>query len=206
MMERMEGLDPAPRELNSREIDVRAVAARTICCSLLRWPRSISVQQLQGFQGLEVFLEKQTVPSEVNEGIPASPASGSIHNPGYAPFGGGTCRGGFQWCPGNAEEPSLQEMAPSGAIPYGHIPFPSLNQGISACWSSVRVFPTESRTFCPISSQPEPGLSQGRENFPSGEAHVASPFSSLSNPGISCSSHPPCPKVPGRAPLARAGC
>lgn len=66
MMERMERLDLAPRELNSREIGVRAVAARPICCSLLRWCRSISGRQLQGFQGLEVFLEKQTVPSYVN--------------------------------------------------------------------------------------------------------------------------------------------
>lgn len=67
-------------------------------------------------------------------------------------------------------------MAPSGAVPYGHLPFPGLNQGISARWSSARVFPTESRTFCPISSRPDLGLSQGRENFPSEEAHVASPF------------------------------
>lgn len=67
-------------------------------------------------------------------------------------------------------------MAPSGAVPYGNLPFPGLNRGISARWSSARVFPTESRTFCPISSRPDPGLSQGRENFPSEEAHVASPF------------------------------
>lgn len=64
---------------------------------------------------------------------------------------------------------------------------------------------TESRIICPTSSPPDQDhLRKGRI------FHLKNPmrlfpsfFSPPSKPGISCSSYPSCPKVPGRAPLTR---
>lgn len=175
MMERMEGLDP--RELNSWEIAGRAAAARTICCCF----GSPLASSSKDFKAWRFFWESRQSPARLGEEFQPPSASGSFRDLGCAPFGAlgmlrsSPCRRWLRVVP----------------FPWSH-PLFQPKPGNFSVLDLTPCAPHRIQDFLSNLNPTRPGLSQGRENFPSGQPHGAFPllfffFFSPSKPEISCS-------------------